>query len=106
MPDHNLDERVEYDADKDLYRLYSDWGSDEPVSTVIVTAVAALTNTPATDIAPLYESINPDALNKLYEPTQEGALRKGGGCTTLTVNGCTVTVYWDGEIEIEPPNQP
>lgn len=96
-------ERVEYDANADLYRLHHDWGSDEEVSTVIVKAVAEVMDVQAIDIEPLYKAINPDALNKIYAPTAEGELRKGGGSTTVTVNDCTVTVYWDGEIEIKPP---
>lgn len=98
------EETIVYDADADLYRVSHDWTSDADVTTTIITAVAAITDSPATDIAPLYEAINPDALNTLYAPTQTGERRTGGGCTTLTVHGCTVTLYWDGEIEIEPPD--
>lgn len=105
MPATSGVERIKYDAEPDLYRVHHDWRSDDEVSTVVVMAVAEIMDVDVVDIPPLYESINPDALNELYQPTFDGKLRKGGGSTTVTVNDCTVTVYWDGEITIEPPDQ-
>ena len=104
MPDSNKYEGVEYDSEADLYRLRHDWSSDDDVSIAIVEAVAEITNVEVLDIDPLYESIDPDALNKIFEPRAEGEPRKIGGSVTIAANECTVTVYSDGEIEIEPPD--
>lgn len=102
----SVDAQVTYDREGDVHRAKYEWGDGVSLSEFVVESVAAVTNTPPTEITPLYRVIDPDALNKLYEPTYDQSLRRGGGCITFTFEGCTVTVYWDGEIEIEPPDEP
>lgn len=93
------------DASSEAVRLSHDWTSDESVSARILQGVAAVTDTPPTDLdPPLYEVINPEALDDLWEPLSGDALRDGSGHLTLSLYGCTVRLYHDGTIEIDAPD--
>ena len=85
------------------YRVEHDWAGDDELSETIVSAVASVLGSEPTDLSPLYEVVDPDALNRLYAPTPTAHMRPGGGCLTFSYNGCLVTAYWDGAVEIEPP---
>ncbi|SIR73331.1 HalOD1 output domain-containing protein [Natronorubrum thiooxidans] len=47
------------------------------VSVAIVTAVASYRNVVSTELPPLYEWIDPDAVDALFEPTRTGGPRHG-----------------------------
>jgi hypothetical protein len=54
------------------------------------------------DIDPLYESIDPDALNDLFrDPAQSFSERR----VEFTIQGCDVVVYGDGEVEVAAPGE-
>lgn len=89
--------------DAATYCVEHDWESDDELSETVVGAVASVLDAEPTDLSPLYEVIDPDALNRLYAPTPNVHMRPGGGCLTFSYNGCLVTAYWDGAVEIEPP---
>jgi hypothetical protein len=42
-----------------------------PTCTAVIEAVAAVSDRDATDLPPLYESIDPDALNMLFDPVDD-----------------------------------
>lgn len=91
-----------YDAETDGYRVDYDPQSPEPVTTVVVRAVAALTDSRPTELEPLYDAVDPDALNRLYRP-ESG--RRGGpddGRATFTYGGCRVQVFAAGAVEVDP----
>lgn len=44
----------------------------DSISTRVVLAVADKTGGDPTDLPPLYEAINPDSLDALFEPSREG----------------------------------
>lgn len=96
------DDAGEFDPETQTYRLYHDWGSSTRLSTEIILAVAALTDTPANEIGPLYEIVNPDALDHLFPPVES----RGQTESTLrfTLNECDVTVYSQGVVEIQLPS--
>jgi hypothetical protein len=56
---------VEYDRATDTYRARYDWTEERP-STAAVSVVAALSGEEPTEMAPLYEWIDPDALDRLF----------------------------------------
>lgn len=96
---------VQYDAATHTYRLEYDWWHDYSVTTAIVMAIAAITNTPQTDVELIAETLNPDALNNLYAPSDGDRLRREDGYTTFNMHGCNVTIYANGDIDIEPPDE-
>lgn len=93
----------EYRPESNLYRIYYEEEDCEPVSTVIVKAVAALTNTPPIELDPLYETINPGALNRLSSFDPQDSQQQTDSHITFTYNECQITVFWIGILEIEPP---
>lgn len=65
-------------------------GSDQLIST-LVSAVAECTGQEETDLEPLYEAIDPDAMEQLYEP-RDGRIGANGVQTKFTYAGCDVLV--------------
>lgn len=105
MGPSNGDEPGSYDPETQTYRRYHDWESNDRVSTVIIEAVAAVTDTPPTNMGPLYEVVDPDALNHLFPPLPNGSRCQAERKITFTLNECDITVYGDGLIEIQLPTE-
>lgn len=81
-------------------RARYDWESTPP-STAIVETIAEATGDNPTSLEPLYESVDPDALNALLtsvpSPTAGRDLR-----ISLSVDGHAITVFGDGGIVVRP----
>lgn len=68
--------------------------SSRPPSERVIDAVAETTERDPTELPPLYDTLDPDALDAL--------LRTGfDGTVSFTFAGCSVTVGDDGEIRVE-----
>lgn len=68
------------------------------VSTAVVVAVADVTDTHPTDLPPLYDVVDPDALDAIFRPSGDG--QPGPGVhVTFTMAGCTVSIR-DGAITV------
>lgn len=61
------------------------------VSTTVVTAVAGITGVEPTDLPPLYDVVDPGALDRLFG-SQSPAPTRDGGRVTFSYAGCTVVV--------------
>lgn len=68
------------------------------VSSTVVMAVADATDTSPFELPPLYDSIDPDALDELFQSSGDGRSRSGIH-VTFTMAGCTVTVA-DGAVTV------
>lgn len=91
----------EYDPETGIYRVYHVEEISKSVSTLIVKVVAALTDTPATDLDPVYETINPDALNAIYQFNPHRTSGNYDDHVTFTYHNCRITVFRPGIIEIK-----
>lgn len=60
-------------------------------SVAVVEAVATATGYGPYDVPPLYEVIDPDALDDLFSPKRDGTPRRAGR-VTFRLAGCNVTV--------------
>jgi len=69
------------------------------LSTTVVTAVAKAASAEPMELPPLYESIDPDALDKLLGGDL-GRSREYNGYVTFGYAGHSVTVHADGEIVV------
>ena len=86
--------------------LYHDWERDDSVSSTIIEGVAAVTDTPEAKLdPPLYEVVDPDALDTLCQPLNDDIIRDGSGQLKFSLQGCTVTLDWSGRIKIDPPDE-
>lgn len=70
-----------------------------PVSQRIVHAVAEETNSDPFDLEPLYNTIDAESLNALFEPTKSGSPRAAGS-VTFEYAGCEVTVDADNNVQV------
>lgn len=87
-----------------VYRAYHDPDGPATLSETIVHALAECMGVDVTDCDfSLYDSVDPDALDRLFRPRRDGTVRTGG-TVSFPVQGHRVTVYGDGEILIEPPS--
>lgn len=69
-------------------------GGEETVSTAIVEAVSASTDTPVSELPVLSEVVDPDALNALFSG------RRASGRVQFRYSEHAVTVHADGTIEV------
>lgn len=86
-------------ADSDgIVRTNYDWSSTPP-STGVVEAVADASGRDPTALGPIYETIDPDALDKLIRSKRE---RRPAGdvSVSLTYVGYDVTVRGDGSVVV------
>ncbi|APX98460.1 HalOD1 output domain-containing protein [Natronorubrum daqingense] len=70
-----------------------------PVSQRVVSAVADATDTDPCELEPIFNAINPESLDSLFEPTNGGASR-ANGTIAFEYAGCDVTVSADGAIDV------
>jgi hypothetical protein len=69
-------------------------GRDEAVSTAVVEAVSTASETPVFDLPPLYDAVDPDALDRLISGAQTV------GVTTFEYAGYLVTIHGDRTIDV------
>lgn len=76
-----------------------DWSRSDSPSTVVVTAVAEVTGTDPVEMPPLYEVVDPDALDSLL--AREGHSTNGTmTCVTFTYQGCEIAITTSGDVSI------
>lgn len=66
----------------------------------VVRAVANYRDVDSAALPPLYESVDPDALEALFAPLPDGSAR-GPGRVTFEYADCRVTVASDGTLHLE-----
>lgn len=72
---------------------------DEDVSVTVVKAVAAAKGVGHRDLDPLCDSIEPDALNSMFDPAFAGSSVTELG---FEMEGCEVIVRGSGEVVVSP----
>ncbi|SIR04562.1 hypothetical protein SAMN05421858_1231 [Haladaptatus litoreus] len=78
-----------------------DWGSEDVLAASIIQRMVEEAETDSTDVPDsLYRCIDPDALEDLFRPLQDGTPRTSGE-VTFALAGHYVTASSDGTIEIE-----
>lgn len=81
----------------------SDGHGTERVGTKVVAAVADANGVDPLDLdTPLYEVIDPDALDALFQPQATGLPRTGTAQVTFSMAGCEVVVNSTGQVTVTP----
>jgi hypothetical protein len=93
---------LEHDDATGCYRVRYD-ATDAPPSAVAVGAVAAIAGTDPLDLDPVWDSVDPDALDDLFRSTPGGRLRESGQIV-FSLADHRVAVDADDEMEIWPPD--
>jgi hypothetical protein len=79
---------------------YSNCGSEESLEITVIRKVAAEKDVDPTTLDPLYDVVNPDALEALFGPKLDGTPRAGGR-VVFDYSGYHVTVASDGSVRAE-----
>lgn len=82
------------------YRTVYDWEENESLSTRLLVAIEAITDVSPNELPPLYDYVDPDALDRLFEPRAETARTRAAGNITIPYAGFLVTIHADGVITI------
>ncbi|GAA0250177.1 HalOD1 output domain-containing protein [Haladaptatus pallidirubidus] len=90
--------------------MYSTNPHDEPpdasphsLSTRVLTAVADAKECTPDDLEPLYNVVNPEALDELFAPQADGTTRADGS-VSFQYAGYRVTVSSEGNVSLESHN--
>lgn len=71
------------------------------ISNTVVTAVARAKGVDVLDLDPLYDAVDPDALNRLFDA--DGPDRSNALELSFSMAGCDVLVRGEGEVVVTPP---
>jgi len=94
-----------YDSRTDTYHVHHDWTENTSIVTTIVNAVAALDGVTFDECEPVYDVIDPDALDVVLTPTTDRSTRAPVQ-VQFSYHGHTITVDSTGEIVIDAPDAP
>lgn len=84
--------------------LHAEAAPEDPVSHKVVTEVAAANDASPTDMRPpLYDAIDPGALNALFADRTDASRT---GRVSFRYNGCNVTVDSSGQVNVQPADAP
>jgi len=94
-------ESMEFEPETGEYVVPDAFDAPGGVHTTVVNAVAAATDTDSDELENLYERVDPDALERIFQPHRDGT-RRSGGRLTFPFSGAVVTLHSEGELRIEP----
>ncbi|MFD1685837.1 HalOD1 output domain-containing protein [Halobellus litoreus] len=100
MSDERTKDPTDSNPDHETVRARYDWESTPP-STAIVETIAEATGDNPTALEPLYESVDPDALNALLTSVPSRTAGRDLRIS-LSVDGHAITVFGDGGIVVRP----
>lgn len=83
----------------DTYRTRCDWGEHDGLVISISEGITHVTGRDLADVAPIDESIDADALSRLFRPPRRGPIRSLG-TITFRHEGCRVTVHANGKVVV------
>ena len=92
---HAIGGDVEYDSQMNTYRAEYDWSRVKP-STAVVELVASINDEDPTDLEPLYEYVDPDALDTLFDSERASSTSR----FTFEFGSNTTTVHGDGTVAV------
>ncbi|MFC5972906.1 HalOD1 output domain-containing protein [Halomarina salina] len=91
------DGRVELSSRNECdHRVTHEVGGPASLSVTVVSAVSEALDADVTAVDPLYESVDPDALDSLFASATAGNRSTTRIC--FAHDGCSVTIYGDGEV--------
>lgn len=92
-----------YDEATGTYHVEYDWRDAMPLSMIVVMIVADLEGVAPTDLDPLYDYLDPELLDRLFSPQEDGRLATGE--VSFTYHDYEITVFRHGHIGITPPEK-
>jgi hypothetical protein len=95
---------IRYDPTSETYRTVHNWKDEDSLSTTVIRTIEAVVGVQSTELPPLYDVVDPDALDQLFRPADTEQQRTPD---RLTVHyaGFHATIHADGEIIFHPTKQ-
>lgn len=90
---------VDPTSNRDTHHLHHEWTGDGSVSEKIVEVIAECEDMTRSSLPPLEDCINPEAMDTMFESTEDDTCR--AGCITFSYYGYTVLVQSTGQILIK-----
>ncbi|HMB49783.1 MAG TPA: HalOD1 output domain-containing protein [Natronoarchaeum rubrum] len=90
-----------FDETTGTYHVEYDWRDAMPLSMIVVMIVADLEGVGATELDPLYDYLDPELLDRLFSPQEDGRLAAGE--VSFTYHDYEITVFRHGHIGVTPP---
>lgn len=81
-------------------RTEFDWSVETPTTAVVETVAVAASREPVA-LEPLYETVDPDALDTLVRSREKNST-DGGVAVTFAFDGYEITVHSDGTVVVRP----
>lgn len=78
------------------------WSSNSSVSQRVIEKVADELNMDPQQIGPLYQTIDPEALDRLFQSREQSP---HGARVEFQMSECEVVVYGTGQIEVSTPGE-
>lgn len=101
--DDDFDNSPDGDPNRRRFKTHHDWEESTDLSATIIDAVSAVIGREPTDIEPLYEVVDPDALDQLLLSLRPSdGNHPGRREVKFIYNGCQITAESSGDIWIEP----
>lgn len=86
-----------YDPTTETFHTQHEWDGDQSLAITIAKAIAVVANTGPTAIDPLYEGIDPQALEQFLRSARD-AEHRSSAAVQFVSSGYPVTVRADGEV--------
>lgn len=93
---------IDYSAARDTYRTRHEWNESTDLSTTVLLALQAMDEEVQTLGRPLYQDVDPDALNRLFAPTSADFPRDNGELSFRYDDDVLITIRATGEIFLSP----
>jgi hypothetical protein len=90
---------IDHDPSTDAYRTSFDWADDVPLCTTVLTLVAEATGVDPTRLPPLNDAVDPDALDGLFAPREDGSSRPPGD-VSFAFADADVAIRADGTVTV------
>lgn len=94
---------IEYNSDTGTYHASYD-SSIESVSLAIISTIATITESDPRKLEPLHSIVDPEALNNLFAPKQNGIGRTGGE-VRFSYCGYEITATSNNEVSAVPTEE-
>jgi hypothetical protein len=85
----------------EVYHVRHDWEGDGSLSRTVVDAIAAMQERNSESVEAADTMVNPDALDRLFEPLRGSPQRDADGRVEFTLDGYKVRVTWNGDVTVQ-----
>jgi hypothetical protein len=95
------DDEARTDSFEGHNQYQHNWGVDDSITTTVIQSVADVSGVSQTDLDPIFETVDPDALDQVLASLQWNAMAE----VRFDYSGHRVVIRGDGRITVKPLEQ-